>query len=31
MNEEIKYLLRESEEIRNILGKGVKTARVDKN
>jgi len=30
MNEEIKYLLRESEEIRNILGKGVKTARVGK-
>ncbi len=30
MNEEIKYLLRESEEIRNILGKGVKTAKVGK-
>ncbi|MEO0205698.1 MAG: four helix bundle protein [candidate division WOR-3 bacterium] len=26
-NEETRYLLRESEEIRNILGKGVKTAR----
>ncbi|MGB9722022.1 MAG: four helix bundle protein [bacterium] len=29
-NGEIRYLLRESEEIRNILGKGVKTARTDK-